>query len=197
MQRQVIPLKLIEKNISDMNLAAYNPRITLTPDMDEYQRLWHSIDTFGFVVPVIWNKRTNTVVGGHQRITVARDHGIEKVPVTVVDLEVEDEKALNIVLNKVEGEWDEVKLKSLLDEIGEDAAKEAGFSDAELAAMENSIDDYIDHELIENEESKVPETFNLTLTFPADKEELVQQWVKDVGKPAAVQLIIDTVKGEE
>ena len=104
---------------SRLNAAAYNPRKDLKPGDREYEKLKRSIAEFGYVEPVIWNRQTGNVVGGHQRITVARDHGIEKVPVTVVDLEVEDEKALNIVLNKVEGEWDEVKLKSLLDEIGE------------------------------------------------------------------------------
>ena len=78
------------------------------------------------VVPVIWNRRTNRVVSGHQRLTVLMNEGVTEVDVSVVDLDETAEKQLNIAMNKVTGEWDEVKLKELLDGLG-DAAPETGF----------------------------------------------------------------------
>jgi DNA modification methylase len=62
------------------------------------------------VEPVIWNKQTGRVVGGHQRLKVLIDSGITEVDVVVVDMNTEKEKALNIALNKISGEWDTDKL---------------------------------------------------------------------------------------
>ena len=73
------------------------------------------------IIPVIWNKRTNRVVGGHQRLTVLENEGEVEVDVSVVDLDETQEKQLNIALNKIEGGWDDEKLAELLMELGEDA----------------------------------------------------------------------------
>ena len=59
-------------NIERLNVAPYNPRISLQPDMPEYEKLKNSIEKFGMVEPIIWNKRTGNVVGGHQRLKVLR-----------------------------------------------------------------------------------------------------------------------------
>ena len=62
---------LIQKKlIKDMDRAAYNPRVDLRPGDDEYEALKDSLTEFGLVIPIIWNQRTNRVVGGHQRLTV-------------------------------------------------------------------------------------------------------------------------------
>lgn len=98
-----------------MERAEYNPRVELMPGDDEYEKLKRNIDRFGVVVPVIWNKRTNRVVSGHQRLTVLMNEGVTETDVSVVDLDETAEKQLNIAMNKVTGEWDEVKLKELLD----------------------------------------------------------------------------------
>ena len=71
--------------------ADYNPRKDLKPGDTEYEKLKRSIEQFGYVEPVIWNKTTGRVVGGHQRLKVLQDMGITEVDCVVVELS--DEKA--------------------------------------------------------------------------------------------------------
>lgn len=52
----------ITMNIADIIPASYNPRIKLTKKDYEYQCLDKSIDEFGLVVPLIVNKRNNTLI---------------------------------------------------------------------------------------------------------------------------------------
>ena len=82
----------------------------MKPGDPEYEKLKRSIEQFGYVEPVIWNEKTGRVVGGHQRLKVLTDMGITEVDVVVVDMDTEKEKALNIALNKISGEWDTEKL---------------------------------------------------------------------------------------
>ena len=64
-------MMLIQKKlIKEMDRAAYNPRVELRPGDDEYEALKDSISEFGLVVPIIWNQRTNRVVGGHQSSSI-------------------------------------------------------------------------------------------------------------------------------
>ena len=108
----------IEKiSVGELKAASYNPRKDLKPGDAEYEKLKRSIQEFGYVEPVIWNKRTGTVVGGHQRLKVMKDLGYEEVDCVVVDLDEQKEKALNIALNKISGEWDEGLLASLLKDL--------------------------------------------------------------------------------
>ena len=65
----------------------------------------------------MWNKKTNRVVGGHQRLKILEEIGKEEVEVSVVDLPDDKEKALNLALNRIQGEWDYPKLKDLLLEL--------------------------------------------------------------------------------
>src|SRR5262245_10514883 len=81
------PLMNIRKiAISKINRAPYNPRKKLEKADPEYQKLLRSINEFGLVEPLIWNKRTGNLVGGHQRLTVLVDEGATEVDVSVVDL---------------------------------------------------------------------------------------------------------------
>lgn len=103
--------------LAELNAAEYNPRKKLKPGDNEYEKLKNSILTFGNVEPIIWNKRTGNIVGGHQRVTVLLDLGIAESEVSVVDMPIEREKALNVALNKIGGDWDMEKLCVLLPEI--------------------------------------------------------------------------------
>lgn len=103
--------------IEKLTPAEYNPRVELKPGDAAYEKLKRSIETFGYVEPIIFNERSGTVVGGHQRLSVLRDLGETEVECVIVNMDENDEKALNIALNKVNGEWDMDKLSELLAEI--------------------------------------------------------------------------------
>jgi DNA modification methylase len=103
--------------VSEINPAPYNPRIDLKLSDPAYIQIKQSIQTFGYVEPLVWNARSKTLVAGHQRLKVLIEQGLEQVDVSVVDLPIEKEKALNIALNKVRGQWDEEKLANILEEL--------------------------------------------------------------------------------
>ena len=96
--------------------ATYNPRKDLKPNDEEYIKIKNSIENFGFVSPLVINKDM-TVIGGHQRLKVLIELGYTEIECIVVDLDKTSEKALNIALNKIQGDWDEEKLESLLKEL--------------------------------------------------------------------------------
>lgn len=105
-------------NIEKLKAAEYNPRKDLKPEDEEYQKIKRSILEFGYVAPIIVNTDM-TVIGGHQRLKVLKELGYEEVECNVVDLDKTKEKALNIALNKITGEWDNSKLEELLAELKE------------------------------------------------------------------------------
>jgi len=125
------------KNTADLLPADYNPRKDLKPGKAEYEKLKRSLETFGYVEPVIWNKTTGRVVGGHQRLKVLMDMGMTEIHCVVVELSEEKEKALNIALNKISGEWDNDKLALLIADLqGEDFdVSLTGFEPAEIDAL--------------------------------------------------------------
>lgn len=106
---------LIEKIQTDRLIPAdYNPRKDLKPGDPEYEKLKRSLEEFGYVEPVIWNKTTSHVVGGHQRLKVLLDMGVTEIDCVVVEMDAEKEKALNVALNKISGDWDKDKLALLI-----------------------------------------------------------------------------------
>jgi DNA modification methylase len=111
-------MKIQKVRINQINPAAYNPRLDLKPGDPEYEKLKRSISTFGYVEPLVWNSKTGNLVGGHQRLKILLEQGVKEVEVSVVDLDPEKEKALNLALNKIRGDWDNEKLGELLDELG-------------------------------------------------------------------------------
>ena len=121
--------------VSKLNPAAYNPRKDLQPGDAEYKKLARSLDKFGCVEPVVWNERTGNVVGGHQRLKVLIAAGETELDVSVVNLSDADEKALNIALNKIAGEWDTAALTELLQELSANSSIDetlTGFDRGEL-----------------------------------------------------------------
>ena len=126
---------LIEKKKTvELLPAEYNPRKDLKPGDEEYEKLKRSIEEFGYVEPVIWNKTTGRVVGGHQRLKVLIDLGITEVDCVVIEMDDAKEKALNIALNKISGDWDKDKLTLLIADLqGEDFdVSLTGFDPAEI-----------------------------------------------------------------
>lgn len=84
------------KKLSEMQPADYNPREIREEALAGLQG---SIARFGMLVPIVWNKRSGRIVGGHQRFKVLTSQGVEETDVVVVDLEDNEEVALNITLN--------------------------------------------------------------------------------------------------
>lgn len=142
-------------NINELKPAEYNPRIDLKPGDKEFEKIRKSIEEFGYVDPVIINK-DGTIVGGHQRYKVLKYIGYTEIQCIVIDVDKEKEKALNIALNKISGDWDKDKLKVLLSELqGVGLAEITGFDLAELGMLgvqEEVIEDDFDIDKVLKEE---------------------------------------------
>lgn len=89
---------------------------------------------FGYVEPIIWNKQIGNIVGGHQRYKILSELGAKEIDCVVVDMDVQREKALNIALNKVSGDWDVPLLTDLLKDLGDNGfdVSLTGFEAADL-----------------------------------------------------------------
>ncbi|WP_296882140.1 ParB N-terminal domain-containing protein [uncultured Methanobrevibacter sp.] len=142
-------MKIEKIKITDLVPAEYNPR-KITPE--EKQKLKNSIDNFGIVEPILIALSDNEIIGGHQRFDVLfdqylLDNNIFKelnllrlnesfgwvFPDNDKSLESEDmKKALNLVLNRVSGEWDENKLQAIFTEL-----KDSGFNNMGLTGFNN------------------------------------------------------------
>ena len=129
-----------KKNTADLLPADYNPRKDLKPGDAEYEKLKRSIEQFGYVEPVIWNQTTGRVVGGHQRLKVLMDMGMTKVDCVVVEMDEDKEKALNIALNKISGDWDKDKLALLIADL-QGADFDVSFTGFEPAEIDDLFKD--------------------------------------------------------
>lgn len=142
----------VEKvSISKLNPAKYNPRKDLKPGNTEYEKLKRSMAEFGYVEPIIWNKRTGNIVGGHQRYKILKDMKYKEAECVIVDLDDNREKALNTALNKISGEFDIPLLTDLLKDLSANDfdVSLTGFDENEISdlfsdadAKEGKDDDY-------------------------------------------------------
>ena len=126
-------MKIVNYDIDKIIFAEYNPR-ELTKD--QHKQLTDSINRFGLVDPLIINThkdRANILVGGHQRLKIAKELGFKDVPCVEVDLTLDKEKELNVRLNKNTGQWDWDSLANYFD-AGE--LLEWGFTEDELQFSE-------------------------------------------------------------
>ena len=146
-------------NINELKPAEYNPRVDLKPGDKEFEKIRKSIEEFGYVDPVIINK-DGTIIGGHQRYKVLKEMGYSDIECIVLDVDKDKEKALNIALNKISGDWDKDKLKVLLTELqGVGLAEIKGFDIAELGMLgvqeELPEDDFDFDSVLEQEQASV------------------------------------------
>ena len=102
-------MKIKDIELSKLKPAEYNPRQITKKQVKD---LKESIEKFGIVDPLIINS-DNTIIGGHQRFAILNEASKKvdwkyppKVPCVILDLSKEEERELNIRLNKSGGEWD-------------------------------------------------------------------------------------------
>lgn len=112
MDIQVMPISGLER-------AHYNPRKALRPGDPEWAHIEKSLDEFGMVEPVVWNRQTGRLVGGHQRLAILEHKGHTETHVSVVDLDEAREKVLNLALNNAKGAWEDDSLAALVRELGD------------------------------------------------------------------------------
>lgn len=125
--------------IESLNPATYNPR---EMSEDAMEKLKKGLQEFGFCDPIVLNKDM-TIVGGHQRWHAAKAIGMTTVPCVTLDLTKRQEKALNIALNKISGEFVADMLTELLRDIYDSGMDMdlTGFADDELAELLGIEDD--------------------------------------------------------
>lgn len=119
---------------SQIKFADYNPRII---DESNQKKLIKAIKENGLIEPLVWNKRTGVLVGGHQRLTAADKIYRKKdyeVPVAIIDVDEKTEKKLNVQLNNpsMQGDWDLDELAKLSDDV---SFEDMGFDKADIDFM--------------------------------------------------------------
>lgn len=182
--------------LSDLKGAEYNPRKDLQPDDPEFQKIKRSIQEFGCVEPIIWNKQTQHVVGGHQRLKVLLAIGQAEADVVVIDCTLREEKILNVMLNRTKGRWDNEKLAALMQELNDAGEVElTGFDEWELQGLledYSRLDDVLSYDTPEDgdgdgEEPQEPETFEMAFQIPVEYADDVKLFM-DAAEEAEAEL---------
>ena len=192
-------MEIRKMKLSELTPAEYNPRVELKPGDQEWEALDESIDSFGYVEPIVWNERTGNIFGGHQRRNVLLARGVEEEDISVVNLSPEDEKILNVLLNKSKGIWDVAKLVALIDEIKAASGnlKATGFAELEISLMGEDfghIEDLLKEDF-SDVGKKESDTFVATFTLPEEQHQRVNRYVEDYGKVGLAKAVMDKVKG--
>ncbi|EKD46541.1 MAG: hypothetical protein ACD_67C00184G0002 [uncultured bacterium] len=185
-------LVLEKKPLSELNPAPYNPRQISDVQME---RLKNSITEFSLVEPIIWNRQTGHIVGGHQRYMVLKSLGIGHTQVVVVDLSPSREKALNLALNRIHGDWDLAKLKDVIIDIdtGEFPIELTGFDYDEL----KDLIDYQGQQLVTDAvDDEIPEAPTVATTKIGDTWALGNHRLY-CGDSTDEQLLKAFLKGEQ
>jgi ParB-like chromosome segregation protein Spo0J len=194
-------MKIVKKRLWDVKMAEYNPRIM---SAEERKKLRNSIVNFGYVDPIIYNVRhENRVVGGHQRLDVLRELAKEdpskwdiEYDMAEVDLDLEQEKALNLALNRISGDWDKSKLASLLQEF--DCAKiDVSLTGFDMKEVEKLLK-VPPLKGIEGYEMKWEKDnyYRMSLEFDRKDEPMLKQYIKQYGKKRLAEIIVEHVKEE-
>lgn len=133
-------MKTTEIKIEKLKLAEYNPR---TISEKELTNLKKSLEKFGFIQPVVINKDF-TVISGHQRIRAWKEMGNKEVPTLQVNITKNEEKALNLAMNRISGEWDVEKLYGVMNDLRITTELEfTGFDEKEVSKI---LDQFLDEE---------------------------------------------------
>lgn len=170
-------MKLYTVKVEDLIDADYNPNVMEERD---FENLENSIERYGYIEPIIVNRRNNVIVGGHHRLRVLKKKGVKEVDVVYVDLDENDEKRLNIALNRINGYWDIDKLEEVVNDLMADDPSLidfTGLSEFELDSMFSVEDvDFLGKDSFINDDThikeitgKVPEIYELCDHTKTDK----------------------------
>lgn len=161
-------MKIESKLIKDLKPATYNPRQISTK---QYNDLKESIKKFGLVDPIIVNKN-NTVIGGHQRLKICKELKHIEIDCVVLDLSKEEERELNIRLNKNSGEFD---MDILANEFDIDELVDWGFKHIDIGLNIDKLDDSFN---LDDSDKKPFQQITFTLS---DKQaELIRGKIKEI-----------------
>ena len=127
-------MEIEKRKVNELKYYPGNPRKI---DKRMFEKLINSIKEFGNVEPLVINLN-NEVIGGNQRLRALRELGINEVDVVIVDLPKSKEKALNLALNKIQGEWDEDLLKSFIEGIEPIDLELTGFDIEEIREIDDT-----------------------------------------------------------
>ena len=183
-------MEIETRRLADLKPADYNPRKKLEPGDPEYEKIARSIETFGYCDPIIIN-RDGTIIGGHQRASVLKSLGYTEADCIVVDLKKQDEKALNIALNKIGGQWDMSLLRDALQDLTLSPVdvNATGYSDDELSVILGDV-------MLEKQHEESP-IDRMTFTFSLEQYADLQQALQIIGakyKPDQMETFGNTNK---
>lgn len=183
-------MEIETRRLADLKPADYNPRKELKPGDPEFQNIQRSLKEFGYVDPIIINK-DGTIIGGHQRASVLKSLGYTEADCIVVDLGKQDEKALNIALNKISGQWDMSLLRDALQDLTLSPVdvNATGYSDDELSVILGDV-------MLEKQHEESP-IDRMTFTFSLEQYADLQQALQIIGakyKPDQMETFGNTNK---
>ena len=157
-----------KKKISDLKPAPYNPRKSTEK---EEAHLKKSLEKFGVVEPIIFNKQTGYIVGGHFRVRELKKLGYKEVECVIVDLNEDDEKELNIRLNSNTGSWDNEELANW----GSEQLKDWGL---DIVGFDVDVDEYgEDFSLPDGDKSPFQQ---MTFTLADEQAEHIKNAIADI-----------------
>lgn len=176
--------------LTSIHPAEYNPRKELKPGDPEFKNIQRSLKEFGYVDPIIINK-DGTIIGGHQRASALKFLGYTEADCIVVDLKKQDEKALNIALNKIGGQWDMSLLRDALQDLTLSPVdvNATGYSDDELSVILGDV-------MLEKQHEESP-IDRMTFTFSLEQYADLQQALQIIGakyKPDQMETFGNTNK---
>ena len=166
--------KVVKMKLSELKPAEYNPRRISD---EAFDGLGNSINRFGMLSHIVWNKRSGSIVGGHQRYKHLLEMGETETDVIVVDLDDNEEVALNITLNN----------KAVRGDFTKDVVEQLRMSEAQLGSAFKQIGllDLYEHLRSRGFEKKPKEKRD---KMPKEKHEQESKGDKkdqliDIGKP--------------
>lgn len=176
--------------VSALLPADYNPRKDLKAGDQEFESLRRSLATFGYVEPIVWNEQSGNLVGGHQRLKVLVAEGVTEVDCSVVSLGPDEERALNLALNRIRGDWNDSMLAEVLAGLAssDDLLASTGFDAAQVEALlgqSESIADLLYGDTADGEDQPDDDAPN---EEPAEAEQ--PDTAQATGHPADTQAVI-------